>query len=113
MASNQVGPAIVPIKYIGNKDYKTDTVNKTSALWRHGETRPYQADKAAALLAHKSVWVLGDISDLEDGEQIVTDNAIVTIPVKDAADARSRKHAEHAEHAGNKTASKKPERALE
>lgn len=87
-----VGPAIVPIKYIGAKEFKTDTVNKTSALWLPGETRPYQSDKAPALLAHKTVWALGRIEDLEDGEQIVTDNAIVTIPVKEAADAKASKH---------------------
>ena len=56
--------AVVPIKYIGNKDEKHDTVNHTGEVWKRGETRFYPTRYAKALLVHTAVWRLGKREDV-------------------------------------------------
>jgi hypothetical protein len=56
---------VVPVIYIGKKDFKTDNVNHTKTVWsKPGDVQPYPLDKAAALLRHPEIWKLGKASDL-------------------------------------------------
>ena len=57
--------AAVPVKYIGGKPMKHDTVGGTDAVWLQGQTILYPADKVSRLFRHPDVWVLGDVSEIE------------------------------------------------
>jgi hypothetical protein len=64
---------MVPIVYIGHKDYKTDNVNHTKTVWnKPGDVQPYPLNLAAALLRFQDVWKLGKASDLV-GAAVVDD----------------------------------------
>jgi hypothetical protein len=53
-----LGPT-VPIRYIGSKARKLDTVHRTAIEWNGlGDVQAYPADKAAALLKFDDVWQL-------------------------------------------------------
>lgn len=76
----QLQPAqqqVVPIVYIGKKDFKTDNVNHTKTVWnKTGSVQPYPLDKAASLLRHPDIWKLGKASDLV-GAAVVDDAGAV------------------------------------
>lgn len=69
---------VVPIVYIGKKDFKVDNVNHTKTVWnKTGDVQPYPLDKAAALLRHTEIWKLGKASDLV-GAAVVDDAGAVS-----------------------------------
>jgi hypothetical protein len=77
MQLQQAQQQVVPIVYIGKKDYKTDNVNHTKTVWQKpGDVQPYPLDKAASLLRHSEVWKLGKASDLV-GAAVVDDAGAV------------------------------------
>jgi len=66
---------MVPIKYIGKREYHTDNLYGTGVTWASGETRLIPVDKVAALLQHADVYerdgesVIKDATPSEDPEQ--------------------------------------------
>jgi hypothetical protein len=62
---------VVPIKYMGGKPDKHDTVNHTGTVWQKGQTLPYPARLAKALLVHTGVWRLGKREDIKEGSDDV------------------------------------------
>jgi len=74
----QAQQQVVPIVYVGKKDYKTDNVNHTKTVWQKpGDVQPYPLDKAASLLRHTEIWKLGKASDLV-GAAVVDDAGAVS-----------------------------------
>lgn len=65
----------VPIKYVGKKGEKHDTVNHTGTVWAVGQTIMYPLRLAKALLVHPDVWRIGkreDVADASsDGDKII------------------------------------------
>lgn len=70
----QMKQKVVPIEYVGKKDYKTDNVNHTKTIWsKPGDVQPYPLEKAASLLRYPDVWKLGNAKQLADATMIVDD----------------------------------------
>lgn len=67
--------AVIPIKYVGKKKEKHDTINHTGTIWQPGQTLFYPARIARPLLLHPDVWRLGRKEDV-DAEQAVMGQAI-------------------------------------
>lgn len=84
----------VPIKYIGPKAEKHDTVNHTSTIWKPGQTLYYPLRLAKALLLHPAVWRLGDRRDIgaEDAkmDKVIGADAQVTQPTEGASGGTAR-----------------------
>lgn len=52
----------VPVKYIGKRPFYRDGTYQTGMTFTHGETKPVPAEKAALLLRHPDVYVMGEMS---------------------------------------------------
>ena len=69
---------IVPIKYIGPKPIKHDTINHTRTMWNgKGDVQPYPANLAPQLLVHTTIWVLGSKEELPDGTVLGDEDGVM------------------------------------
>lgn len=74
----QVAEKPIPIKYVGDKEYKTDNVNHTRTVWRgNGSVQPYPRNLAASLLRHKEIWILGQADELPKSDFIEDASGII------------------------------------
>jgi len=64
---------VVPVEYIGQKEFKIDNVNHTKTVWKgNGDVQLYPLDKAAALLrGNEKVWRLAKPDQVKDGAVVV------------------------------------------
>jgi len=62
----QLQDATVPIKYVGTKAEKHDTIHHTGTIWKPGQTLFYPAKLAKDLLnqVHSAVWRHGKREDV-------------------------------------------------
>lgn len=67
----QLQESAVPIRYVGKKPEKHDTVNHTGTVWKPDQTLFYPARLARGLLLHPAVWRLGRREDVKDKEDEV------------------------------------------
>lgn len=56
--------ATVPVKYIGPKVGKHDTLTGSGLVWNPGQTHLMDEEKARRLLRHPDAWVLGEGAEL-------------------------------------------------
>lgn len=54
------GKGYTPIKYIGRRESYRDGAYGTGIVWKKGETQLVPAEKAALMLKHADVYMLGD-----------------------------------------------------
>lgn len=74
----QPGQQMVPIVYIGKKDFKVDNVNHTKTIWQKpGDVQPYPLNLAAALLRFPDVWKLGVAKDLAPAAVVDRAGAVI------------------------------------
>lgn len=67
----------IPIKYVGKKAEKHDTINHTGTIWKPGQTVWYPTRLAKGLLTHPEVWRLGKKEEIK-GEDARMEEVVAT-----------------------------------